>query len=222
MVVLKTMDLSKVYRRGRHEVWALKGVNLEIEKGEILCIWGRSGSGKTTLLNMLGALDRPTVGKVYFLENNLAYIEENELSKLRRDKIGFVFQQYNLVPHLTALENVALPLKYAGAPGKIMIKRAKELLERVGLADRAGFYWSELSGGEAQRVAIARALVNNPEIVLADEPTGELDTETSAHLVQLIKDLNRETGKTFVIVTHDTIITQVSSRTLVLKDGQIS
>lgn len=222
MVILRTINLSKIYHRGQHEIWALKNINLEVTQGEILCIWGRSGSGKTTLLNMMGALDKPSLGKAFFLETDLSFAKENELSMLRRSKIGFVFQQYNLIPYLTALENVALPLKYAGAPKKIMLKRTVEALEMVGLSARADFYWAELSGGEAQRVAIARALVGNPEIILADEPTGEVDTQTSNELALLINNLNRQTGKTFVIVTHDTLLAQVSSRTLVLKDGQIT
>lgn len=221
MYVLKTVNVSKVFYRGANEVWALKGVNVEVKKGEILCIWGRSGSGKTSILNIIGCLDRPTFGKVYLESTELTSLKQEELTVFRREKFGFIFQQFNLIEHLTALENVALPLKYMNIPRKQRIMQAAELLELVGLKDRMNFQWKELSGGEAQRVAIARAFINNPEMILADEPTGELDTENSHKLAELIRRLNRETQQTFVIVTHDTILSQIAHRTLILRDGQV-
>ena len=221
MYILKAVNVSKVFYKGANEIWGLKGVNVEVKKGEILCIWGRSGSGKTTLLNIIGCLDKPSFGKVYLESTELTALSEEELPIFRREKFGFIFQQFNLIPHLTALENVALPLKYMNIPRKQRLMQAAELLELVGLKDRMNFQWSQLSGGEAQRVAIARSFINNPEIIVADEPTGELDTENSQRLAELIKRLNRETQQTFIIVTHDTILSQIAHRTLILRDGQI-
>lgn len=221
MYILKTVNISKVFYKGANEIWALKGVNIEVKKGEILCIWGRSGSGKTTLLNIIGCLDKSSFGKVYLESTELSALKEEELTSFRREKFGFIFQNFNLIPHLTALENVALPLKYMGISRAQRLQQASELLELVGLKDRMNFQWSLLSGGEAQRVAIARSFINNPEIIIADEPTGELDTENSRKLAELIKRLNRETQQTFIIVTHDTILSQIAHRTLILRDGQI-
>ena len=222
MSIIKTINLSKLYRHGPFEIWALKNINMDIKKGEIICIWGRSGSGKSTLLNIIGALDKPTYGKAVFMGRDISQMKDNELAAIRKEKMGFIFQQYNLLPYLTALENVALPLKYAGIPKTERLNRAKETLELVGLKDRMNFYWACLSGGEAQRVALARSLINNPEIILADEPTGELDTETATQLSELFLKLNKQGDKTFVIVSHDSILTQIATRTLTIKDGQIT
>lgn len=222
MKIIKALNLSKIYFHGVHEIWALRGVNLEVEQGEILCIWGKSGSGKSTLLNILGCLDRPSLGKVYLEEEDITLLSSLERSYIRREKIGFVFQQYNLISNLTAQENVALPLKYAKISYKRRMKMAEELLEMVDLKDRLNFYWAQLSGGEAQRVAFARALINSPKLVLADEPTGEIDTENAKKLIELIKNLNQKLKQTFLIVTHDPLIAQIATRTLILKDGQIA
>ena len=221
MATVKTVDLVKIYKMGKSEVHALRGMNLEVEKGEFLVIMGRSGSGKSTLLNLIGCLDRPTSGSVYLDGVEVSALPKRKLPRIRREKIGFVFQNFNLIPTLTALENVMLPLRYAGMTGKEQRKRAIELLERVGLGDRLHHRPMELSGGEQQRVAIARALVNDPSLVLADEPTGEVDTETCEQIIGLMRELNRTLDKTFIIVTHDPLVAQKADRVVYLKDGQI-
>lgn len=221
MALIETYGLTKIYRMGRAEIRAVDNVDLTIEKGEFVSIMGRSGSGKTTLLNLIGCLDRPTAGSIFIEGIDVTKLPPGKLPRIRREKIGFVFQQFNLIPTLTALENVELPLRYAGVGGKERVRRAREVLERVGLGGRLNHRPSELSGGECQRVAIARAIVNRPLIILADEPTGELDTQTAAEIVSLLKELNQESGLTIVVVTHDPEVARQTHRTLYLRDGRI-
>ena len=220
-VVVETIDLCKVYRMGLTEIHALKNVNLKVYRGEMVAVVGPSGSGKTTLLNLIGTLDKPTSGKIYIDGEDITTKSEKELTLLRRRKIGFVFQFYNLIPVLTAYENVELPLLISGVPKKEREKRVRKLLEMVGLEDRMNHRPDELSGGEQQRVAIARALVNNPSIILADEPTGDLDTETGLMVVQLMRKLAKEEDSTVIMVTHDPQISEIADRIIYLRDGKI-
>nr|MDO8044922.1 ABC transporter ATP-binding protein [Candidatus Baldrarchaeota archaeon] len=199
----------------------LKNVNLKVYRGEMVAVVGPSGSGKTTLLNLIGTLDKPTSGKIYIEGEDITTKSEKELTLLRRRKIGFVFQFYNLIPVLTAYENVELPLLISGVPKKEREKRVRRLLEMVGLEDRMNHRPDELSGGEQQRVAIARALVNNPSIILADEPTGDLDTETGLMVVQLMRKLAKEEDSTVIMVTHDPQISEIADRIIYLRDGKI-
>ena len=219
-IVLKTKGLVKNYYIGRSIVVpALRGVDLKIYEGEFIAIVGPSGSGKTTLLNMLGLLDRPTAGQIYVDGMEVSSLNDNQLSEIRLRKIGFIFQYYNLMPILTALENVEMPMVLAGLPKKERIKRAKELLKAVGLGRFIRHKPNEMSGGQQQRVAIARALANNPSIVLADEPTGNLDTKTSEEIIKLLGRINREKGTTLVVVTHDPDIAEKAHRILQIRDG---
>jgi putative ABC transport system ATP-binding protein len=211
--VVETIDLEKDYFLGGVVVSALRGINLQVKKGEFLVIMGPSGSGKSTLLNLLGGLDYPTSGKVLINNKDISKMPDAKLTELRAEEIGFVFQFYNLVPVLTALENVELPLMLIGMPRKERKKRAIELLETVGLGDRLKNRPDELSGGQRQRVSIARALANNPSIVLADEPTGDVDTKTGDEILGLMHDLNENRGVTFIVITH---------RLIRIIDGQIS
>ena len=220
-LIVETQNLTRVYRLGAAEVAALRGVDLRIARQEFVSIVGRSGSGKSTLLHLLGCLDRPTTGSVWLDGVDITTLPRRRLPAIRRQKVGFVFQQFNLLPHLTALENVMLPLRYGGVGGREGRRRAQDLLDRVGLAGRLAHRPTELSGGEQQRVALARSLVNRPAIVLADEPTGEVDTHTAAEIVALLRDLNRAAGQTFIIVTHDPLVAAATDRTLALQDGQI-
>ena len=220
-VVVKTIDLCKVYRMGLSEIHALKNVNLKVYRGEMIAIVGPSGSGKTTLLNLVGTLDKPTSGKIYIDGEDITTKSEKELTLLRRKKIGFVFQFYNLIPVLTAYENVELPLLISGVSKEEREKRVKKLLEMVGLEDRINHRPDELSGGEQQRVAIARALVNNPSLILADEPTGDLDTETGLMVVRLMRKLAKEEEATVIMVTHDPQIAEIADRIIYLRDGKI-
>ena len=219
MPIVELTDVHKTYRMGGEEVRALDGVSLTIQRGEFVSIMGRSGSGKSTLLNMIGCLDKPTGGRVVIDGIDTATLHGNKLAALRAHKIGFVFQLHNLVPTLTALENVMLPLAYAGFKHKR--ERATRALERVGMGDRLGHRATQLSGGQRQRVAIARALATEPAIVLADEPTGALDSKLSAQVIGLMRELNRETGRTVVIVTHDPVVAAQTARTVRLSDGRI-
>lgn len=214
-------NLTKVYGEGPLAVHALRGVNLKIKRGDFVSIMGPSGSGKSTLLNLLGALDRPTSGKVYIDGVDIYSLSDDELAEIRAKKIGFVFQMFNLVPRMTVLKNVMLPLIVNGVPPGEREKKAQEMLELVGLGGKAHRRPLELSGGEQQRVAIARALVTEPAIVLADEPTGNLDSKTGAEIVQLMKRLNKEQGATFVVVTHDPEVAQETQKILHLRDGVI-
>lgn len=219
-VVVKTEKLWKTYMLGEVEVHALNDVNLDIRRGEMVSLVGPSGSGKTTLLNMIGGIGRPTQGRVLVDNEDItANFEESYL--IRREKIGFIFQFFNLIPALTAMENVQLPMELVGKPDKERKERATELLTRVGLEHRMGHRPGELSGGEQQRVAIARALANNPSIVLADEPTGNLDTKTGKSIVALMKELNLAEEQTFIITTHDIHLARLSNRIIQLRDGKV-
>jgi len=219
--VIVCNDITKDYRLGEVQIAALRGVNLTIQQGEFTSIMGPSGCGKTTLLNLIGALDNPTTGQIFVENQDLSTMSDRQLSRLRRDRIGFVFQSFNLLPVLSARENVALPMQIAGINKQIRNERAKELLERVGLGDRLEHRPDEMSGGEKQRVAIARAMVNRPAIILADEPTGNLDSETGCQILDLFQELHREENQTILTVTHDEDIAKVSSRIIMLRDGQI-
>ncbi len=219
-IVVKTENLWKTYMLGEVEVHALNDVNLEIDRGEMVSLVGPSGSGKTTLLNMIGGIGRATQGRV-LVDNEDITANFEESYVIRREKIGFIFQFFNLIPALTAMENVQLPMELVGKPDKERKERATELLTRVGLEHRMNHRPGELSGGEQQRVAIARALANNPSIVLADEPTGNLDTKTGKSIVSLMKELNQAENQTFVITTHDIRLARLSDRIVYLQDGKV-
>lgn len=219
--IVEARDVTKSYRLGKISVPALRGVSFDVKEGEFLTIFGPSGSGKSTLLHLIGGLDRPDRGEISVDGSNLLHLGDYELASLRLTKIGFVFQFFNLLPRITALANVELPLAIANLPEKESTERAKETLKLVGLETRMDHRPSELSGGEQQRVAIARALINNPKIVLADEPTGNLDTKIGGEIVQLMRRLNKKEGQTFVIITHDATVAENADRTLYLKDGLI-
>ena len=219
--VIRLYRVTKTYDLGEVQVHALRGITLEIERGEFVAIMGASGSGKSTLMNILGCLDRPTSGH-YLLDGlDVSGMPKEELARIRNRKLGFVFQQFNLLSRTSALENVELPTVYAGVAPEERTRRAQEALERVGLGDRAGHHPSQLSGGQQQRVAIARALVNNPQIVLADEPTGNLDSRTSVEIMEILQRLNEEQGLTVVIVTHEMDIAHYAKRTIEFRDGRI-
>jgi len=219
-VKLRTVNLSKRYKSGKAEVWALREVNLEIKEGEFLVIIGPSGAGKSTLLHLLGALDSPSNGKVFLDKLDISQISASQRAEIRRKKVGFVFQFYHLLPEFTALENVMLPARVAGYGVRVTGCKAKKLLEKLGLENRANHRPSELSGGEQQRVAIARALINEPEILLCDEPTGNLDSQTGERIVSILEGLNKE-GRTLVIVSHEQKIAQRAGRLLKMEDGGI-
>ncbi len=221
MPIVQVKDLTKVYKMGRSEVHALRGLCLEIEAGEFMAIMGRSGSGKSTLLNMVGCLDRPTSGTVIIDGVEVSSLPKGYLPRIRREKIGFVFQQFNLIPTLTAVENIMLPLRYHQIRGNNRKKRALALLEQVNLVERANHRPNELSGGEQQRVSLARALVTHPAIILADEPTGELDTHLAAEIIALLRRFNQETGQTIIIVTHDPLVAESTDRIVRMLDGQV-
>jgi putative ABC transport system ATP-binding protein len=218
--ILEASGLTKVYRRGASEVRAVDGIDLAVEAGEFMAIMGRSGSGKTTLLDLLGCLLRPTDGALAIDGGSVIGASDGELAAIRRERIGFVFQEFNLIPTLTAIENVMLPLRY-GPRRPDGRARATELLGLVGLAERATHRPTELSGGEQQRVAIARALVNDPAVILADEPTGELDSATAERLMTTLRELNADRGVTIIIVTHDPGIAGATDRVVRLSDGRV-
>jgi len=218
--MIRTEHLTKIYRMGEAEVYALHDVNLEIQDGEFVAIVGPSGSGKSTLLNMIGCLDKPTSGAVFIDGVDTAWLTDNELAEIRRKKIGFVFQQFNLVHTLNALENVALPLFFAGMKRELRLKRAKELLVNMELEHRMYHKPSELSGGEQQRVAIARALANNPEIIIGDEPTGNIDSATGHAIMAILESLNKE-GRTIIVVTHDADIAAHAGSRKRMRDGRV-
>lgn len=218
--MLKVEMLNKYYVNGEMKLHALKNINFEIGKGEYVAIMGSSGSGKSTMMNILGCLDREFEGEYTLDDIKISQIDERDISKIRNLKIGFVFQAFNLLPKLTALQNVELPLVYAGVHKNEREKRAKEMLEKVGLGERIHHKPNELSGGQKQRVAIARALVNNPAIILADEPTGNLDSVSEKEIMELFTELNSQ-GKTIIIVSHEPEVAQYVRRILLFKDGEI-
>jgi putative ABC transport system ATP-binding protein len=220
-VVIETHNLVKRYKMGNLDVSALNGVDLRIDAGEFMSIMGASGSGKTTLLNMIGALDRPTEGRVLIKGTNIAELNDDKLAALRNREIGFVFQFFNLMARMSALKNVEMPMAFAEVPPQMRRRKAIELLASVGLENRLGHKPSELSGGEQQRVSIARALANNPSVVLCDEPTGNLDSETGKEIITLLRMLNKDRGQTFVIVTHDPLVAGFVDRIAYMQDGII-
>jgi len=219
--ILEVQGVKKSYSLGKVLVPALQNVSFNVKEGEFLTIFGPSGSGKSTLLHLIGCLDRPDEGEIFIGGLNVLKLSDDKLAELRLTRIGFIFQFFNLLPRLTALKNVELPLTIAGVPEKEAVNIAEEMLKLVGLEARMNHKPYELSGGEQQRVAIARALINNPKIVLADEPTGNLDTKTGWETVQFMKKLNEEKGQTFIVVTHDPHIAETADRIIHLKDGLI-
>ena len=219
-MIIKTDNLKRTYVTGTQSVDAIKGINLEIQRGEFLSIMGPSGSGKTTLMNIIGCLDTATSGKYYLNEKLVNNLSDDELSKIRNKEIGFVFQSFHLLARNSALNNVMLPLRYAGFRENDAVKRATEVLKKVGLSDRIDHSPSELSGGQQQRVAIARALVNKPSIIFADEPTGNLDSKTGEDVMELFQDLNNQ-GQTIILITHEEDIAMQSKRIINIKDGLI-
>jgi putative ABC transport system ATP-binding protein len=221
MNLITTRDLKKTYLMGDSEVHAVDDISFSIDKGEFLAITGPSGSGKSTLLNLLGCLDAPTSGHVFIDGEDTSRLSSHELTRVRRESIGFVFQEFNLLPVMSALENVELPLRYLGKGARERDSLAREALEKVGLANRAKNKPSQLSGGERQRVAIARALVTNPTLVLADEPTGELDTYNTCRVIEIMRILNEDLGQTFAVVTHDPMVAGYTGRVISLRDGKI-
>ena len=219
-MIITVDNINKTYKNGSLELQVLKNISFKVDKGEFLAIMGSSGSGKSTMMNILGCLDNQYEGR-YILDGiDISKSTENELSEIRNKKIGFIFQSFNLLPRLTALENVELPLVYSSIPKEERHKRANELLEMVGLKDRIHHRPNELSGGQRQRVAIARALVNDPSIILADEPTGNLDSKSEGEIIEILQKLNKM-GKTIVIVTHEPSIGEIAERKIVFKDGEI-
>ena len=220
-MLISLKEVKRIYPLGKTEVEALRGVSLEIEEGEFTVIVGPSGSGKTTLLNIMGLLDLATEGKVFFEGNDVSLIKDRDATRIRRERIGFIFQTFNLIPVLSAMENIEIPLVLKGIKGARKRKLSVKMMEAVGLADVIHHKPDELSGGERQRVAIARALVGKPDIVFADEPTANLDTKTSFQIVELVKKLNKEKGTTFIFSTHDARIVKFAKRRVDLVDGRI-
>ena len=220
-IVIRTEALAKVYQMGTEEVHALCGIDVEIHKGEYVAIMGPSGSGKSTLMNLIGCLDSPSSGRYWLAGRLVSELDDDELAYIRNKEIGFVFQTFNLLPRATALHNVELPLIYNGTPSEERIERAKKALERVDLVPRMHHKPNELSGGQRQRVAIARALVNNPSIVLADEPTGNLDSKTGEEIMNLFENLHGQ-GNTIILVTHEMDIAQHAHRVIFIRDGKIA
>lgn len=219
--VIEVENVTKQLRVGQTTVHALRGVNLQVARGEMLSIMGPSGSGKSTLLGIIGGLDSPTSGRIAIDGVDVTRMNEDQLTEIRNEKIGFIFQFFNLIPTLTALENVALPIQFARKPAFNPNKRARELLQMLGLRDRASHLPAQLSGGQQQRVAIARALANNPPLLLADEPTGNLDSEASAIVLEALQTIRRESGATIILVTHDTELAASADRTVHIIDGRI-
>lgn len=218
--VVSATDLKKIYKMGDVEVQALRGLSLKVKRGEVMSIMGPSGSGKSTLMNILGCLDRPTTGTYELDGESVAKMSDDQLADIRNRKVGFIFQTFNLLRRATALDNVELPLRYAGMTNGRR-KLAEKALQAVGLGDRLNHRSNELSGGQQQRVAIARALVNEPAIILADEPTGNLDSRSGAEIMKILLDLNESRGVTLIIVTHDADIADMTNRIVTIRDGQI-
>ncbi|MEN4010603.1 MAG: ABC transporter ATP-binding protein [Chloroflexota bacterium] len=218
--VIQASELTKVYKMGAVEVHALRGANVKIRRGELVSIMGPSGSGKSTLMNILGCLDRPSDGQYVLDGEDVSHLNSDQLAGIRNRKVGFVFQSYNLLPRASALSNVELPLRYAGLT-RGRNERARQVLEAVGLGDRMHHRPTELSGGQQQRVAIARALINNPAIIMADEPTGNLDSKSGKEIMELLLRLNREGGRTVIIVTHDPLVAEQTQRIIRLYDGLV-
>lgn len=220
-IAIRLRDIKKIYKMGGQELAALNGINLDIKRGEFAALMGPSGSGKSTLMNILGCLDRPTVGSYELEGKEVAHLSDDELAVMRNKHIGFVFQNFNLLSRISSLENVAMPLVYAGVGASERRKRALQVLEAVGLEDRAEHLPNELSGGQRQRVAIARALVNNPEIIMADEPTGNLDTKSTKEIMEIFQEMHGR-GKTIILVTHEPEIAVCANRQLLVRDGVIT
>ena len=218
--VISVNDLQKTYQMGATKVYALKTITLDIERSDFVALMGPSGSGKSTLMNLLGCLDTPTAGDYFLNQTNVSTMTDSELAEIRNKEIGFVFQTFNLLPRLSALENVALPLVYAGMSKSKRSERARDVLSQVGLGDRVDHKPNELSGGQRQRVAIARALVNNPSIILADEPTGNLDTKTSIEIMSIFEKIHND-GNTIILVTHEPDIAEHAHRIIRLRDGLV-
>jgi putative ABC transport system ATP-binding protein len=220
-LVVDANELTKIYRMGEVDVHALRGVSLQIERGEVVSIMGPSGSGKSTLMNILGCLDQPSSGEYYLDGQDVARMSDDQLATVRNRKVGFIFQSFNLLARSSALSNVELPMRYSPPNGKSRRQRAKEALDAVGLGDRLEHRPNELSGGQQQRVAIARALVNQPSIIMADEPTGNLDSRSGEEIMQLLLQLNRDRNVTLIIVTHDPDIASQTGRVIHIRDGQV-
>lgn len=220
--MIDVSELTKTYRTGAEDFFALKGVTFRVEKGEFVAIMGPSGSGKSTLMHILGALDTPTSGEYFLDGKNVSSLTDDELADIRKNKIGFVFQAFNLLPRATVLRNVMLPLTYAVVDGTLRMEKAKAALAAAGMDETHFYHFSnQLSGGQIQRVAIARALVNDPSIILADEPTGNLDTKTGEIVLETFRKLNEEQGKTIILITHEHDVAEHAKRIIVLKDGEI-
>lgn len=220
MSLVQLLEINKVYQSGEVSFQALKNINLEVKKGEFLAIIGTSGSGKSTLMNIIGLLDHPTTGSYKLDGHDASHLKENSLAEIRNKKIGFVFQSFNLLPRTKAIEQVALPLIYSGVSRSERLERSKLALEQVGLVDKLNSKPNQLSGGQQQRVAIARALVTNPEIILADEPTGNLDSKSGLEIMHIFQKLNKE-GKTIIMITHEDEIAKYANRSVRIKDGEI-
>ena len=219
--IIELKDVWKTYHMGEVQVHAVRGVSFKIKKGEFVAITGASGSGKSTMMHLVGCLDNPSHGSVILDGRNISSMSESRLAEVRGRKIGFIFQQFNLIPNLSALENVMLPIEFQDEPDGEMKERAKKLLDMVGLKDRMRHKSAELSGGQAQRVAIARSLANDPEIILADEPTGNLDSRTGEYIINFLSSLHKKEGKTVIMVTHDMGLIQFAERIIKLKDGKV-
>ncbi|MBP7175042.1 MAG: ABC transporter ATP-binding protein [Thermoclostridium sp.] len=219
--IIRIENLKKVYRMGQEKVYALNGINLEIKKGEICCLFGTSGSGKSTLLNLVAGLEKPTRGSIFVKNIQVDKLNEKQLAKFRQQYVGFIFQSYNLLPNLTALENVTLPLVFKGYPKKKREKAAITMLKAVGLGNRLNHKPNQMSGGQQQRVSIARAFVEKPEIIFADEPTGNLDSKTTEEVMELIAGMADKFGQTILLVSHDTEASEYADRIVHIKDGQI-
>jgi len=219
--IIRIRDVKKIYQMGSEQIHAIDGISMNIYKGEICCLLGKSGSGKSTLLNLIAGLEKPTEGKIIFHKKHIERMDEDQLADFRRQYVGFVFQSYNLLPTLTALENVTLPLIFRGMPKKEREAKAMEMLKAVGLEERAQHKPFEMSGGQQQRVSIARAFVNEPPVIFADEPTGNLDTKTTYEMMDLITGMAKKYNQTLVIVTHDLELAEYADRIVTLQDGKI-